>query len=114
MSTFVDGPAAGRTLALQRAPIYLRLVYGLDGKWDALDQVDDQPDPGETVHVYRRTKYTGKALVRLGGRLGCVWMHLADYRWMAEIDGETLRDNPTWQAWTRAQLDERFQKRDRL
>ena len=52
-ATLLDGPAADETLDLGRAPIILRAVVSPSGIWDALDQLDDAPKPGETIHVYR-------------------------------------------------------------
>lgn len=54
MTSFAGGPAAGVSLLLRRAPLYLRAVTGPDGKWDALDLLDDAPAPNETVVAYRR------------------------------------------------------------
>ena len=51
MTTFIDGPAKGQHLALKRAPRFLRVVVA-DGKWDALDQIEDEPRPGELVYAY--------------------------------------------------------------
>jgi len=54
MTRFLDGPAAGKTLSLSYAPMYLRVVIDPKGNVDALDAPDDSPRPGEIVHLYRR------------------------------------------------------------
>ena len=55
MTRFLDGPAAGNALMLRRAPLFLRVtIDAAGGKVDALDQLDDDPQDGETVHVYRQ------------------------------------------------------------
>lgn len=53
MAQFLDGPAAGVSLLLNRAPYFLRAVVDSKGNWDALDQGDDLPKPDETIYVYR-------------------------------------------------------------
>jgi hypothetical protein len=60
VTRFIDGPAAGTVLSLKRSPLFLRAVQDpLDGKWDALDQLDDAPRPGERIVVYRKTEDRG-------------------------------------------------------
>lgn len=51
MTTFQDGPAKGQTFMLRRAPVFLRVTEAV-GKFDALDQPDDTPEPHETLHCY--------------------------------------------------------------
>ena len=52
---FIDGPAKGVVLDLERTPHYLRVVHDSETwQWDALDQLDDEPKPTETIFVYRR------------------------------------------------------------
>lgn len=46
MTTFIDGPAKGQTLMLRRNPVYL-IVTEENGKFDALDQLEDAPKPTE-------------------------------------------------------------------
>lgn len=105
MSTFVDGPAAGVTLMFQRGPLYLRVVHGPKG-WDALDQLEDAPAVHETVHVYRRVGESRRAHLLYRGRgknQASGWYEFADYRHVADVDGEQLRDNSSWRAWAREQ-----------
>lgn len=55
MTTFLDGPAAGVTLALASAPTVLRVVRDrVTGQWDGLDQDHDKPKPTEEIFYYRR------------------------------------------------------------
>lgn len=108
---FLDGPAAGAPLPLRRAPMYLRVVIDPSGKVDALDQLDDEPRAGETVHVYARARWAGPIHVcgGLNGNRsrvhGSGWVIEADYRHMPDVDGEGLRDTETWRAWATAQPD---------
>lgn len=98
MTTFFDGPAAGRTLMLKRAPLFLRVVQ--DGQdWDALDQVGDRPQPAEVIHVYRLMDLNGTVHLNLGrGRGG--WYPRAVYRLHERQPEEAVvRDTPNWQAW---------------
>jgi hypothetical protein len=64
MSKILDGPAAGAFLSLGRSPYFLRVVRKPGGKWDALDQLDDTPEPDEEIHVYRQKQGPMAELVR--------------------------------------------------
>lgn len=100
---FDGGAAAGKELALDRMPLYLRIVVAADGKVDALDQLDDQAAEGETVHVYLRTQHyhvCGRDRVRDSG-----WV--AFYAPLPHVDGEALRDNDAWREWAQAQPETR-------
>lgn len=104
MVSFLDGPAAGVTLMLRRAPIYLRVTFNPAGKVDALDQLDDEPKPDEIVHVYRKVPGTsGKVHVRPGG---CYEM--GDYRHVADAVGDELRDTAAWRSWVARVADPRL------
>lgn len=69
MTTFDDGPAKGRTLSLRRAPWLLRVVRSKAGEWDALDQLDDTPKRGETIHVYRRVTEVNRYHLKASGKM---------------------------------------------
>lgn len=71
MTRFLDGPAKDVTLMLQRLPVYLRVVQGADGKWDALDQQDDKLRPDEAVCLYLLAKPPGQAFIDGSGFGGC-------------------------------------------
>lgn len=106
MLTFLDGPAEGEVLACHRAPAYLRVVQSLGGKWDALDQLEDEPAPRETIHVYARQGADPPPIVHLNMgsiREGSGFYPLADYRHRADVDGESVRDTEAWREWCRAQ-----------
>jgi hypothetical protein len=104
MSNFLDGPAAGQTLSLGRSPVFLRAVCAPGGKWDALDQLDDTPQPDEQIHVYRRTSDPMTAHVdgrdtKTGKRFGR-WMSIANYvLHHQQPDERTARDNDAWRQW---------------
>ncbi len=105
MTKFLDGPAGGQTLLLQRAPVFLRVVRERDtGGWDALDKLEDHPRPSEDVFVYRRTANPGVCHLNFGRCRGGFYA-VAEYVLHSEQpDDVTLRDTPRWRAWTTAQL----------
>lgn len=114
MVTFTDGPAVRATLALGRAPIYLRVVVDeTDGKVDALDQLDDTPGPSERVHVYRRRRYGGVIFAcarghRKGDDHACSGQYvIAEYEHLEGIDGEQLRETDAWREWAHSQPEAR-------
>lgn len=108
MTKFLNGPAAGQTLMLKRAPIYLRVVRLAIGvgssKWDALDQPTDNPETGEIVFAYKCKCKGEPGTVHLNmGRKGGGWYAVAEYE-LCEVqptDAE-MRSTPAWQAWCRA------------
>lgn len=90
------------TLELKRAPKFLRFVWDVKAnKWDALDQLDDEPRPGETVFAARLAD-TGSLHVdgyRNGRRCGW-WYATATYELVEpQPDPATLRDREAWQKW---------------
>ena len=94
---FTDGPAKGYSMGgcFHRAPEYLRVVRELDGRWDALDQLDDLPNLGDTIFIYRR----------LPGRYGHISMRprnlsgwIIRYQHTDEIDPEGMEDTDAWRA----------------
>lgn len=98
--TFSGGPADARELALQRAPLFLRVVVA-GRKIDALDQLDDAPRDDEHVYVYRCLWSTPPVHVCSRGR-GCSVTVSASYEWLEDVDGEQLRDTEAWRAWATA------------
>lgn len=104
MTRFLDGPASGVSLVLGRAPLLLRVVQSAGGEWDALDQIDDAPAPGETIHLYWiATRQPRVAFLdyqdRTGRRRG-QRMESADYvAYPAPPPDEVMRDNQRWRAW---------------
>ena len=102
MTLFDDGLAKGKGLTLRRSPVFLR-VTEKDGEFDALDQLDDQPAPGETIHVYLRVGEPGFCFVdgtdKQGRRTGyrCAFAHYRLY------DPQPIReeawDTSLWREW---------------
>ncbi len=102
--TCEDGPASeAPALSLRRVPRFMRLVTA-GGQWDACDQLDDAPNRGETIHVYRLvhvggTMHVTRAHPRSGRRL-CEWITPARYR-LHEVQppDDVLRDTARWREW---------------
>lgn len=107
MSTFHNGPAAGVTLQLSRAPIFLRVVRSSAGVWDALNQPDDTPAADEEIFVYQLDAKPLTAHVdgldEHGRRFGR-WLAIASYHLYATQPPDSiLRDNTQWTAWCHQQ-----------
>lgn len=106
MTRFLDGPAAGRTLWLRRAPLFLRFVMGPTGGGDALDMPEDIASDDETMTVYERVtppRYTHVRMSgsRHGSRSGVYYG--ADYRLVKQPpDDRTARSNSAWREWSNA------------
>ena len=98
MTFFEDGPAKGQNLMLKRAPRFLRIVEAC-GKWDALDQLDDKPEPREKIFAYERSGERGTVHINQGsGRGG--WYTIAAYRVLADQPDDTvMRNNERWRQW---------------
>lgn len=108
MIRFLDGPAAGRSLMLRRAPLYLRAVWdAVNQKWDALDQLTDLPAPGEMIVVYRRTGEPSAAFIdwtEKGRRRGGCFA-VAEYALVSDQpDDATTRLTKSWRKWCWAQV----------
>lgn len=107
----LDGPAAGVSLGLRRVPIFLRVVMDRrTGRVDALDQLADEPLPGEAVHVYQGVPGTMTALradiivcVRGADGMQRAATGSGDYRHRPDVDGESVRSTTAWRAWCLAQ-----------
>lgn len=103
MTSFLDGPAKGKSLMLKRSPLFLRVVVK-GGEWDALDQVADEPAQEETVHVYERTLNQGSVhlLLRGNAKAASGFYARAHYRLHDHPPAErTLRSSKLWQTWCR-------------
>lgn len=110
MSTkFLDGPAKGVVLELQRAPPFLRVTLSNDhDRWDALDLLTDTQETGEFIFAYRRVAddgwihldYTEKKSGRRRGRT----IHSATYA-VLEIQPpeDVLRDTAKWREFCTAE-----------
>lgn len=103
MTRFLDGPAAGKTMQLRRAPLLLRVVEGPDG-FDALDLLEDEPLPEERIWVYRLVAHEGFTHVHTGNGLPREhlgrWLAIAEYRLASEQpDEQVLRHTSSWRRW---------------
>lgn len=106
MTTFLDGPAAGVTLFLRRAPFLLRVVQSHTGEWDALDQLTDQPGPQETIAVYRLARAAGTIhLCARGKGAQSGTFAMAEYR-LHEVQpaDATARSIRAWRTWCDGQV----------
>ena len=111
MTTFLDGPAEGKRLALQRAPVFLRAVIDQDGTVDALDLLEDEPKGTETVYVYHRVPGTVSSAIVCARGHGCRSMADAEYRLHdPQPPGATARDNALWADWTRREHERMMHK----
>lgn len=98
-----EGPAAGcPMLCLKRFPFYLRIVRGIDGKWDALDQLDDDPAMGETIFIYKRTN-SRAGHIKGATRATSGFMFL--YRPTDDIDPAGMDDRGAWRAAVEAAVE---------
>lgn len=104
MTRFEDGPAKGQVLCLKRAPFFLRVVCAADGKWDALDQPDDEPRADETIHVYKLKGTPGFCHVNRG-RNGSGWYAVATYVQTLVQPGDAVRKICDWVDWCDANAD---------
>lgn len=104
MTHFEDGPAKGQTLMLKRAPHFLRVVE-TDGTWDALDQLDDQPEPQEKIYAYRRVGKPGMVHINTGRKNHGGFFSMAAYRFYSEQPADSqMRDSEQWQQWCRDKI----------
>lgn len=103
MITFLDGPAHGQVLELQRVPMMLRLVYDWrTERWDALDQLGDVPDPQEVIHVYRLAGSVGKFHVCCYPPADSRWINSAEYRYLERVPDDQVRETSSWAHWCEA------------
>lgn len=116
MVSFLDGPAQGVHLTLQRTPTYLRVVRRSEaGKfvWDALDQLTDTPQLDETCFAYCLVGGTGVCHIdytEKGKRKG-LWCKVATYCVCdPQPNDETMRDTSLWRAWCYAERDRELQR----
>lgn len=101
MTTFIDGPAAGKTLLLKRSPRFLRVVES-NGIFDALDQPTDTPSPNETLYAYRLNADHGTVHINRG-RHGSGFYAMADYKLVAlQPTDSVMRHGDTWETYAGA------------
>lgn len=102
MIVFSNGPAAGVTLLLRLAPLFLRVTRGLG--WDALDQLGDFPDAEEAVVAYRRVGEAGHVHIDFTRRRSA-WYATGCYEVVQEQPPDrVLRSKHLWRAWCWAQV----------
>lgn len=109
MITFLDGPAKGQTLALKRAPRFLRVTRTRGGTFDALDQLEDTPLERETMFAYEIAEYQGTyhLLCGRGSKTASGFYQQGAYRFFPrQPDDATMRDTGLWRQWCLAQKDE--------
>lgn len=101
MTTFIDGPAGGKTLMLKRAPLFLRVTKKHD-EIDALDQLDDTPRRDEEIFVYVRQPGAMLKAIHLntGSKPGGGWFSRASYK-LSELQPleMEMRTNEAWRVW---------------
>jgi hypothetical protein len=103
------GPADGKVLMVASAPGLLRLTYVRGRKqgkrafeWDALDRPVDQPEPGETIYVYRRVTRAVQIHLQLSPRSASGFFAMAHYEFV-DTDGERFRDQSEWSKYVRSE-----------
>jgi len=97
---FLDGPAEGTVLTLERAPWFLRVVIDSSGTVDALDQVHDRPKPSEAIHVQLRQGKPSSYHVLCTPRCLSGWHLAADYRlYERQPSDAEARDEHAWREW---------------
>lgn len=109
MIRFADGPAQNTSLQLARCPLFLRVIRDAAGRWDVLDLLDDEPQPTETITVYRLRSSDGTCHVDFteGGRRRGKWLRLATYALAAvQPDDATARDTAAWRKWCEQQQEQ--------
>ncbi len=99
---FLDGPAKDVALTLARAPFFLRVVREngvVLKRWDALDQLDDEPKPEELIYVYRLADKPIRGMI--DGKKYRGPFLAASYRFheTQPTDAEA-RTNAAWREWT--------------
>ena len=107
MIRFIDGPVAGAVLSLRRTPVMLRVVEGRDDIIDALDELDDDPKPSETIYVYMLASVPQTVHIDRGeinGRHVGEWHTTAEYTvWPQQPTDDQMRTTDAWRAWVESQ-----------
>lgn len=108
MSRFSGGLAHGVTIDMRRAPLLLRVVMDLTGRFDALDQPEDTPNRTETIVLYRlKCKPVGAHIcIRGKNRAAGGWWEYGDYE-LAPLQpsDEILRDSAKYGEWCDANAE---------
>ena len=101
VTQLLGGAANGTTLMLKRAPRFLRAVRNARGDVDALDQLDDEPQPDEQIIVYRLEGEVGSVHIQgARGRGRCGWYTTAQYRVVdPQPEDADVRETQPWRNW---------------
>ena len=103
MTQLFGGAANGTTLMLQRAPRFLRVVRIANGAVDALDQLDDEPQPDEQIIVYRLDGEVGRLHIHHARGKGA-WYITAQYRVVdPQPEDAAVRKTQAWREWCGSQ-----------
>jgi hypothetical protein len=96
------GPADEQGFICPRAPRLLRVVQAQSGRWDCLDQLEDEPRPTETIHVYEQTWQGHGAFVCPGGySASATYRHIVSCRFRGELD-RVIRARGSWRRFVAA------------
>jgi len=102
MTGFNDGPAAGQRLMLKRAPYLLRVTEE-GGKFDALNELSDEPRPGEKLYAYKMDLSDGGPSfchIRASKPAASGFYVIARYKLIEpQPPDEVMRDNAKWGHW---------------
>ncbi len=112
MLIFIGGMADGVSLACKRAPIMLRVVMRFEkfvSKWDALDQLGDEPAKGETAHVYIQLGSVGSVHIDPGG-----FYPVACYAYLSEQPSSERLVGKAWQEWCDSHREHLMAVKERL
>lgn len=97
----IDGPGQGQKFFAQRAPVLLRVVLNYDGRWDVLDQLEDEPTAQEEIFVYHQSSWMH---VRANKRSDSGTYYEYTHWPIDNIQKSTLRYNDRWRTWASLQL----------
>lgn len=99
MTQFIDGPANGQNLMLRNARRFLR-VTEFNGKWDALDQPQDRPEPHEKLYAYQVDGPVSMFHIRSGKKGASGFYAMANYKICTDQPGDpVMRDQALWEEW---------------
>ena len=96
------GPADDQTFGCSRAPRLLRVVQAQSGRWDCLDQPDDEPRPTERIHLYERCADARGMFICPGGyHARATYTHIISPHRRSHLDA-TVRARGSWRRFVAA------------
>lgn len=98
------GSPSGKStgLCIRRCVMFLRITQQ-GKKLDALDQLDDVAEPGETLYAYKLLENEGMCHMRRSGA-GSGFFVIARYAFIEpQPSDEIMRDNKSWSKWCHEQ-----------